>query len=91
LYYFTFIQINIFNASGSSDNLGIVSYTEPGTYTAMLTVKDAAGNIETDLITVTVEAVPIAFPWWIVGVVVAVVVSAAALVLWRRRGEFFGL
>jgi len=73
--------MNIFNVSGSSDNLGIVSYewdfgdgttgngmvtsntyTEPGTYTAMLTVKDEVGNSNTDSITVNVESVPISFP-----------------------------
>jgi len=78
---------------GTTGN-GIVTshtYTEPGTYKAMLTVKDEAGNSDTDSITVNVEAVPIAFPWWIVGVVVAVVVSAAALALWRRRGGRSGL
>jgi PKD repeat protein len=62
-----------FDASGSSDNVGIVSYewdfgdgtigtekkpshtfTAIGDYTVTLTVKDAAGNIGTDTVTVTV-------------------------------------
>jgi len=87
-----------FNASGSSDNVGIVSYewdfgdgntttvTDPiiyhtytaaGTYNVTLTVKDAAGNSDNDTITVVVEAVSAAFPWWIVGILVASGIVAA--------------
>ena len=63
----------IFDASGSRDNVGIIScewdfgdettsteittehtYSYPGTYTVTLTVRDAAGNVETRLITITV-------------------------------------
>jgi len=63
------------------------TYTEPGAYNITLTVKDAAGNSDTDSITVTVEATPIAFPWWILGVVGAVIAAGivATLLLWRRK------
>ena len=63
-----------FDASGSSDNVGIVSYewdfgdgtngtgitlahsySDPGVYNVTLTVKDAAGNTQIDLITVTIQ------------------------------------
>jgi len=93
-----------FNASSSTDNIGIVSYewdfgdgttgtgitvnhtyANPGTYTVTLTVKDVAGNIDTDHLTVTVTVKEV-FPWWIVGAAAAVIVIAVAVtILWRRR------
>ncbi|MEE9163792.1 MAG: PKD domain-containing protein [Thermoplasmata archaeon] len=103
-----------FDASGSSDNVAIVSYewdfgdgttgtgettthtyTDPGTYTVNLTVRDAAGNLDTDLLTMTVVTEPETPPPGfqvspevvIFGVVGAVAAAAAgvALLLWRRR------
>jgi len=95
-----------FDASGSTDNVAIVScewnfgdgttdtgitcnhtYTEPGNYTVTLTVKDAAGNLDTDTIIVAVtEEAPSPFPWWILGVAAAVVIGIFAVtILWRRR------
>jgi parallel beta-helix repeat protein len=63
-----------FDADGSSDNVGIVSYewdfgdgtkgpgiavthsySDPGVYNVTLTVKDAAGNSQVDLVTVTIQ------------------------------------
>jgi len=99
-----------FDASGSTDNVAIVScdwdfgdgttdtgitcnhtYTEPGNYTVTLTVKDAAGNLDTDTINVTViEEAPSPFPWWILGAIAAVIigiVAAAVAILWRRRKQ----
>ncbi len=95
-----------FDASGSTDNVAIVSckwnfgdgttdtgitcnhtYTEPGNYTVTLTVKDAAGNLVTDTIIVTViEEAQAPFPWWILGPLAAVIVGIIAVtILWRRR------
>ena len=65
------------------------TYTNPGTYTVTLTVKDAAGN--TDSITITVlsaEAPPAeGFPLWVIAVaVVAIAIATVAIaVFWRRR------
>ena len=98
-----------FDAGGSSDNVGIVSYewdfddgstgsgvtnthtySEAGTYTVTLTVEDAAGNADTDTMTVVVEAAPEGFPMWIVGVVAAavvIVIVAIAYYMLRGKGE----
>jgi len=95
-----------FDAGGSSDNIGIVSYewdfgdgttgtgktanhtyANSGTYIVTLTVKDAAGNSDTDSITVTVLAVE-AFPLWIVGALTALLaITAVATLLWKRRKQ----
>jgi len=97
-----------FDASKSTDNVGIVSYewdlgdgtngtgvttthtyTKPGTYIVTLTVRDKAGNSAKDMMTVTVQevAAPALIPWWIIGVIVAVVgaIALAALRLFRRK------
>jgi len=92
-----------FDAGGSSDNVGIVSYewdfgdgtigtdettshtyTNPGTYTVVLTAKDAAGNSATRPMTITVLPTE-AFPTWILGIFVAIAIAAATTLLWRRR------
>ena len=65
-------------------------YTDPGTYTATLTVRDAAGNADTDVLIVTVETEPVGpippdvVTLGVVGVIAAIAVGAA-LLLWRRR------
>lgn len=69
------------------------AYANPGTYTVRLTVKDAAGNTDTDSITITVfptEAPPPeAFPMWIVGVAIATIAIAIAAIaiFWRKRKQ----
>jgi len=91
-----------FDASGSSDNVGITSYAwdfgdgatatgrtvthtyaNPGTYTVKLTVKDAAGNMDTHQITVTAREV---LPVWMIGTGIAALgVAITAIGLWMRR------
>jgi len=99
--------IATFDASASTDNMGIVSYewdfgdgttgigittthtyTNPGNYTVTLTVRDAAGNIDTHSITVTVRS-PKGFPMWAAGVVVAAIAiaTAATALFWRKRKQ----
>lgn len=92
-----------FDASGSSDNVGIAShewdfgdgttgtgittthtYTEPGTYTVILTVKDEAGNTDMDTMIIIVEKVAAPFPWWIVGVITAAGIASIAIAFWRH-------
>jgi len=97
----------IFDASGSTDNVGIVSYewdfgdgttetgitknhiyTSLGKYTVTLTVRDLAGNTDTDSITVTVLSKE-TFPTWILGAigaaVVAIGIAVATTFLWKKR------
>jgi hypothetical protein len=91
-----------FDASSSTDNMGITSYqwnfgdgaagtgktanhtyTSPETYTVTLTVKDVAGNTDTDQITVTVRE---AFPMWIISTAIAAIgIIITAIILQRRR------
>ncbi len=94
-----------FDAGGSTDNVGIVSfkwdygdgtsgtgktttheYTNAGTYTATLTVEDAAGNQAADTLVVTVNLAE-AFPVLMVaaGVIIALGVVVAAVILWRKH------
>ncbi len=106
-----------FDASASTDNVGVVSYgwdlgdnsssTEasvthvydrPGTYTVTLTVRDAAGNLDTTTMTVTVRMVSpkasellgmIQLLEAIVALLAAglLIVGYLAFVAWRRRRE----
>ena len=99
-----------FNASGSSDNVRIVSYewdfgdgtpvametdpitnhtyTEGGTYTAELIVRDAAGNTDTNAITVTVEKAesPINI-LWVLGGIIGILVLAYIMIRRKRAAE----
>lgn len=95
------------NASGSSDNIDIVSYkwnfgdgsngtgittnhvyTATGVYTVTLTVRDASGNIATDVIRVTVVDPPIVFPWRILFAVCGTVaITLMAVFLLRKYIE----
>ncbi len=65
-------------------------YVDPGIYTVTLTIQDAAGNADTDVLIVTVESAPVnPIPSQVVtfGVVGAIAAAAAgvAFLLWRRR------
>lgn len=95
-----------FDASGSSDNVGIISYewdfgdgfngtgittthtyTEVGTYTVKLIVRDAAGKSDTNSITVTVEEAKIpAHILWVIGGLIGIVVLAY-IVRRQKRGK----
>ncbi len=65
-------------------------YTDPGTYTAVLIVRDAAGNTDTDSLTVIIELPGIQLPPTVLIVTGVVAGGAAAaiagLLMWRRRG-----
>lgn len=97
-----------FDASGSSDNLGIVSfewdfgdgsaglgettthaYTEAGAYTVILAIRDAAGNADTDLLTVTVEDASELAPVVVVAAIVPVqiVVIIIVVLVYGRPGR----
>ncbi|MEE9237517.1 MAG: PKD domain-containing protein, partial [Thermoplasmata archaeon] len=63
------------------------TFAEPGEYTVTLTVTDAAGNVGTDTLTVTVEGVGIEISnvvlYGIIGTVIAIALIIGILV-WRR-------
>lgn len=96
-----------FDASGSTDNVGIVSYewnfgdgttitkpdpnathiyTEPGTYTVTLTVKDTAGMTSTDEISVIVKAAAsnASFPSWVL-IIPAIILFGVIILLLKKR------
>lgn len=100
-------QAVAFDASNSTDNIGIVSYewnfgddttatgiatthiyASPETYTVVLTVKDASGNLATDTVIITVVQSPLPSAWWIpiIGLG-AGAVAIIAVVFWRRRSS----
>lgn len=86
-----------FNASGSSDNVGIMSYiwdfgdgqsgadvavshtySIPGNYTVTLTVIDAAGNSDTDALTIILEAQQELQAWMVIvigGMILAIIAA----------------
>jgi PKD repeat protein/fibronectin type 3 domain-containing protein len=96
-----------FDASASSDNVGIVSYewdfgdgtgamsettnhvyASKGTYTVVLTVKDAAGNVGTASLTVTVSqkgSTSSTLVFVGIAVAAAAAVAVVALLLQRRK------
>jgi len=98
-----------FDASNSTDNVGIVSYdwnfgdetngtgkttthsySNSGTYTVTLTVKDAASNNATDTMTVIVRS-PETSPqpdfiiWIAIGAVVAIGIAVTAILVSKKR------
>jgi N-acetylneuraminic acid mutarotase/TorA maturation chaperone TorD len=93
----------IFNASLSTDNVGIVkyewdfgdgttgegmivehSYSKIGVYNVTLTVKDAAGNVDTHSITVTV--IPAEdLSLWIISVSIVVIFLLLAIILYFKK------
>jgi len=94
-----------FDAGGSSDNVGVVSYEwdfgdgstatgvttshtyeESGEYTVTLTVKDAGGNTDTDVATITVRA-PEGFPIWAIGVIVVAAIGVVVALIFLRRAR----
>ncbi len=61
------------------------TYNSPKTYTVRLSVKDAAGNIAIDTITITVTS-PEIFPKWIIGgAVVTVGIAITVVLCWKKR------
>ena len=62
-------------------------YTDPGAHTVTLTVRDAAGNVGTDVLIVTVNLVsPEVVALGALGAIVAAA-AGVALLLWRRRAR----
>jgi len=62
------------------------TYMTPGTYKVTLTVKDAAGNADTDTIVVTVVAVQ-AFPMWTIGAMITIGIVITAVILFRKHSK----
>lgn len=94
-----------FNASNSSDNVGIASYEwdlgdggkgtgetlshiykATGVYVVTLTVKDFAGNVDVDRITVSVlPYIESCFLWMLGVAVISLVLVFAVVYLWKRK------
>jgi len=76
------------NASGSSFTH---TFAAAGSYTVTVTVRDAAGNVATDQVTVTVRQAGTIdggggeFPWWIIVVIIVVLVLLLLFFLMRRK------
>lgn len=62
------------------------TYTNPGTYKLTLTVKDAAGNTDTNIITVTVVA-PQAFPIWIIGAMIIAGIIITIAIFFKKHSR----
>ena len=95
----------VFDASNSTDNIGIISYewdfgdgttgtgmqvtksySNPGTYTVTLTVKDVAGNTAIATLTVTAKDwLSLNLPYLIAGGALAIVAIALAVWVVKRR------
>jgi len=60
------------------------TYTELGTYTVALTVKDAAGNFGGDLVTVTVVPVD-SLPSWVDVTSVVLAIAVVAALFWKLK------
>lgn len=69
-------------ASGSSV---AHAFDTPGKYTVKLTVRDWAGNSNTDTLIVTVQEP--SSPPWIIGVVILLVLLVAGLFFWRLKAK----
>jgi len=95
-----------FDASDSTDNVGIVdyewdfgdettgtgvttthTYTSPGDYTVTLTVRDAAGNSDTESITVTITAPSEGLSSWmiVIAAIILILLAVVGIILFRRR------
>jgi PKD repeat protein len=92
------------DASGCSDNVGVVSYewdfgdgttgtgviathtyTEEGTYTVTLTVRDAAENSDTDTLKITVEEPAVPSPLWVLALVIGVIAGCTAVLVYVKK------
>jgi PKD repeat protein len=63
------------------------TYSQPGTYTVILVVRDSAGNMDADTLTVTVLAATEALPMWAIGIVALVIaaITIGAIVIRKRK------
>jgi PKD repeat protein len=92
------------DASGCSDNVGVVSYewdfgdgttetgviathtyTEEGTYAVALTVRDAAGNSDTDTLKITVRKAAAPFPLWVLAPIIGGITGGTAVLVYLKR------
>jgi PKD repeat protein len=63
------------------------TYSQPGTYTVILTVKDSADNTSTDTLTVIVLAATEALPMWAIGMVALAIaaITIGAIAIRKRK------
>lgn len=64
--------------------ISVHTYADPGTYTATLTVRDAAGNTDADTISVTVVATQ-TFPMWIIGAMTIIGVAILMAIFYKKH------
>ena len=77
-----------FGDGSTGDGMAIThTYSQPGTYDIVLTVRDSAGNMSTDTLTVTVLAAPESLPPWAIGAVALVIaaITVAAVAIGIRK------